>query len=350
MWLVFVAVALVGLIVLIGIAYKRDARDMAYIGISLGVSVIPEGLVAVVTISMALGVQRMARKHAIVRKLPSVETVGSVTVICSDKTGTLTEGKMGAQQIWTSDNAMFQITHSTSLDPDLGEVNRIASTTIDDAIASNQLSATHKPVAVGKDLESIPGPLAASLLVCSLCNNSNIEKAESGNWKSIGDPTEVAMLVAGYKGGLSREFFTGKLGLNKLGEYAFDSDRKMMSSVYEVSESSPEGLPKDAAFVLAKGAPEQIMKNCTRYLNTNSTKKGLEYLVQCPSTEMNDQFVEYLSNQSAEMASSGLRVLALAIRRVTIQEGKQILKANKSSAAESDLILVGLIGLIDPPK
>ncbi|KAJ3335765.1 P-type ATPase, partial [Kappamyces sp. JEL0680] len=195
-WLVIVSLVLVVIIVIVGIAWKRDAKDMVLVGISLAVSVIPEGLVAVVTIAMALGVQRMAKLHAIVRKLPSVETVGSVTTICSDKTGTLTEGKMGAQQIWSADNLSYMITHSTSLDPNEGEIQQISSTSLEQALETNSLSVTHKPKSLAKDLGAIPGPLVAILMVSSLCNNSGITKSEDGSWKAVGDPTEVALLVA----------------------------------------------------------------------------------------------------------------------------------------------------------
>jgi Ca2+-transporting ATPase len=293
----------------------------------------------------------MFKMNAIVKKLPSVETVGSVTVICSDKTGTLTEGKMGVQQIWTSDNSNYVITHSTSLDPNEGEIMKNSSTALKEALKStNTMSLTHKPIAVDKAIENIPGPLAASLMVSSLCNNSGINKSNDGNgWKSVGDPTEVALLVAGIKGGLSRDYFAEKGGLIKVGEYAFDSDRKMMSSVYSASSSSPAALSGNAGFVLAKGAPEAIIKNCTHYISDDGSK-GFDYLNRCPSEPLNDDYVEYLSNQCATMASCGLRVLAVAIRRVTADEGKEIVKIGKHNAAESNLAFIGLVGLIDPPK
>jgi Ca2+-transporting ATPase len=320
-----------------------------FLGISLAVSVIPEGLVAVVTIAMALGVQRMAKLHAIVRKLPCVETVGSITVICSDKTGTLTEGKMGAQQVWSADNMSYLITHSTSLDPNLGELQQISSTSLEKGIEGNSLSATHQPKPLKKEINSMEGPLVATVMIASLCNNSAINQ-ENGTWKSIGDPTEVALLMTGIKSGLSREWFISNAGLTKLGEYSFDSDRKMMSSVYTVSSTSPNQFSKDRAFVLAKGAPESITKRCTHYITASSNLKGYAYLESLPSKELDEEFLEYLSLQSAEMASCGLRVLAMAMKNVSEEEGASIIKSGKHAMSESKLTFVGLIGLLDPPK
>ena len=223
MWLVAISVALVVIIVVIGIIWKNDVKEMIFIGISLAISVIPEGLVVVVTSSMALGTKRMSKLNAIVKKLPSVETIGSLTYICSDKTGTLTEGKMGAQQLWSSDNTNYIITHSTSLDPNQGEIQQISSESLESGIETNTLSTTHQPKPLSKDIRMMGGPLAATLMISSLCNNSGIAKDEEGKgWKSIGDPTEVALLVAGIKGGLSRDWFGASAGLVKLGEYAFD--------------------------------------------------------------------------------------------------------------------------------
>ncbi|KAJ3325453.1 P-type ATPase [Boothiomyces sp. JEL0866] len=351
MWLVALAVLLVVIIVVIGLLWKRPTIDMVDIGISLAVSVIPEGLVAVVTIAMALGVTRMAKLNAIVKKLPCVETVGSVNYICSDKTGTLTEGKMGAQRIWTADNCHYNITHSTALDPNLGEINCISSTLLQEGIENNELSQLHENREVGKNIEKIPGPLTATLMVASLCNNSSISKeVETEKWVSQGDPTEVALLVAGYKSSLSRSWFVDEVKLSKLGEYAFDSDRKLMSSVYAGQKDSPKEI-NSTSFVLVKGAPEAVLKHCTHYITPSAERlKGFKYLEEFPVEPLNDKFVEYISNQSADMASSGLRVLAMAIRKVSIEEGQGIIAANKASAAESNLVFAGFIGLIDPPK
>ncbi|EGF84084.1 hypothetical protein BATDEDRAFT_15466 [Batrachochytrium dendrobatidis JAM81] len=318
--LVAIALILVVIIICIGLGYKRSGSDMLKVGISLGVSVIPEGLVAVVTVAMALGVSRMASKHAIVRKLPSVETLGSVTVICSDKTGTLTEGKMGAQVLWTSDNSSFVMTHSTSLDPEAGVVNILPSPSLTSAMSSSgdppkmkSLEAT----ASSKDIQQMPSHLAASMTIAALCCNASIVP-----------------------------------GLNKIGEYAFDSDRKLMSVIYQQGASKLAcHLSQDSAFVLAKGAPECVLSHCVSYLGvSDSNAKGFNFMDEFPTHVLDDAFVDYISKRSSIMASSGLRVLALAMRKVTADEGLGIAKANSYKAAESQLVFVGLIGLIDPPK
>ena len=123
----------------------------------------------------------------------------------------------------------------------------------------------------------------------------------------------------------------------------------MMSSVFTASAGSPKEFATDATFILAKGAPESIMKRCSHYLLTEETK-GFSFLDKCPSSPMSEDFVEFLSKQSAQMASCGLRVLALAIKRVSLEAGNTIIKSGKHSEAENNLTFVGLIGLIYPPK
>ncbi|KAI8913353.1 hypothetical protein EDD86DRAFT_187599 [Gorgonomyces haynaldii] len=304
--LVVICLLLVILIVIISVVgYKKDLVAMIKLGISLGVSVIPEGLVAVVTVAIALGVARMAAKHAIVRKASAVETVGSVTFICSDKTGTLTEGKMGAQSIFTSDNATYDITFSTSLDPQKGEIVLKSFYPLQQAIQGQENKMLlDKPVQ--KQIDTMNGGLAFAMMVCKLCNNS-------------------------------MESFFNKF--EKLGEYAFDSDRKLMSAIYKFETQN---------YVLCKGAPERVLAQCTRYLSQQGEQKTLDFIRECPSQPIDESFIEFISKKSAQMASGGLRVLALAVK--TVSDPDEIIKAKKPSAAESDLIFVGLIGLIDPPK
>ncbi|KAI9010144.1 hypothetical protein DFJ74DRAFT_711164 [Hyaloraphidium curvatum] len=278
LYLVLVSVVACVLMVVIGVAWGRPAGEMVKIGISLAVSVIPEGLVAVVTVTMAIGVSRMAAENAIVRKLPSVETLGSVTVICSDKTGTLTEGKMGTAQLRTVDGNRFVFTQSTDLDP------------------------------------------------------------------------TVALVVAAEKSGFGKEFWTNTIGLTKSGEFAFDSDRKLMSSIYASGRSGTLPLQGFASsIVLVKGAPEGVLSRCVAYLPGGVPDLRDEAGLRNP-VPIDDAAIQRVSDQSAEMAGNGLRVLGLAVRLVDSAEAAKILQSENPELSETDLCFVGLVGLIDPPK
>ncbi|KAJ3348983.1 P-type ATPase [Entophlyctis luteolus] len=335
-WLVILSVFLCVLVIVIGVAYHHPALDMVKVGVSLAVSVIPEGLVAVVTVTMALAVGRMAKRNAIVRKLPSVETLGSVTHICSDKTGTLTEGKMGASNLWTSDGTEFTFSHGH--DGKDGQVLK------------------SDGEACSKAVKSAPAHLVAASMVCALCSNATIEPdpERPGTYKSTGDPTEVALVVASRVAGFSKTFFEDIVSLEKVGEYAFDSDRKIMSVVYKQSDSESasgkESFAPGSAFVLVKGAPEGVVRRCKSYLPPLQSVNVFEDLSSAAGLEMTDDFAQAISDQSELMARKGLRVLALALRRVSADESLRIVQAKKAAEAEKDLSFVGLIGLIDPPK
>ncbi|KAJ3019984.1 P-type ATPase [Thoreauomyces humboldtii] len=359
-WLVALSIGLCALIIVIGILYKQDTLEVIKVGVSLAVSVIPEGLVAVVTVTMALGVVRMARRNAIVRKLPSVETLGSVNIICSDKTGTLTEGKMGTAQLWTSDNALFTFTHSTDMDPNVGNARVGAYLPLDEALADPKSTAYDEDNVTGgrdlsKTLEDMPSHLLAGTMASSLCNNSSISWNEDAKaWKMIGDPTEVAMIIAAQKVGFPREWFQDSLGLKKIGEYAFDSDRKLMSVICQQSEKSSiaNTFPPSTSFVFTKGAPEGVLSKSTHYLPPSppGSRDPLAFLNDMTPEPMTDAFVELVSHKASTMASRGLRVLALAMRKVSPAEAQEIILAKKESAAERELVFIGLIGLIDPAK
>ncbi|KAG0055261.1 P-type ATPase [Gryganskiella cystojenkinii] len=413
--LVVFAIVLCAVMAGIKIGYHHPVGESLKVALSLAVSVIPEGLVAVVTVTMALGVRRMASRKAIVRTLPAVETLGSVTFICSDKTGTLTEGKMGAAELWTSDGTKYGFTESTSLDPNKGDV----------ILTSANGEA---PQVIGKTLDQVPAPMLISLMVSSLCNNSSVVMKEADpsepttvpidiepeadtedeknivipgapEWKGIGDPTEVALVVAAQKAGFPKSFFQD-LGYTRIYEQAFDSERKVMSVVYQ---APLDGNPNDHfEFVLAKGAPEEILNRCIGYLPTvepgavasplDILKPGQLDLTQ-PVTE---GFYDHVSEASGRMADEGLRVLGLAYKRVLVNGGGAInqgvgdglddinkIKSEKEAAPpthlqtsidlltannvaqadddeeeeeippgymESDFVFLGLIGLIDPAR
>ncbi|CEP01863.1 hypothetical protein PBRA_008806 [Plasmodiophora brassicae] len=342
--LVAISIGLCGLVVAIGLAYRNNALDVVHHGISLAVSVIPEGLVAVVTVTMAIGVRRMAARNVIVRRLAGVETLGSVSVICSDKTGTLTEGKMGCEQMWTCDRSLYTFSHSTAMDPTLGVVTRHLDR---DDHHDGQSSS---PV----DLSAAPGHLLTAAMISALCNNSSVRKSstDEGLWRSTGDPTEVAMLVAAMKIGVTADWFATKMGIAKIGEFAFDSDRKLMSVVVAQQQQQQQPpplddaalhLPPESAFLLCKGAPECVLAHCDAYLPSSTGR----FLDLDQATPLTGAFVDHVSTRSERMAAQGLRVLALACRAVP---RSQVDAMVDSAQAETAMVFIGLVGLIDPAR
>ncbi|KAG0334046.1 P-type ATPase [Podila humilis] len=393
--------------------HKRETTESLKTALSLAVSVIPEGLVAVVTVTMAMGVRRMAARAAIVRTLPAVETLGSVTFICSDKTGTLTEGKMGAAELWTSDGTAYGFTESTSLDPNKGGV-----------FVKNSSSVDAAPEIIEKSIDSVPAQMLISLMVSSLCNNSSVVQDEADKetkdvavdildqndatgtsktieWKGIGDPTEVALVVAAQKAGFPKSYFQN-LGYTRIYEQAFDSERKVMSVVYKAPLNADSDKNKGHyEFVLAKGAPEEILNRCVGFLPTvtsGSIASPLDVLnsqENDPALPVTEDFYDQVTDASGRMADNGLRVLGLAYKRVKVNGGGAVdvglgdgldhvnkIKVEKEVAAstlkptkldlmtaanvaqaddddeeeippgyaESDLVFLGLIGLIDPAR
>ncbi|CAO3636431.1 unnamed protein product [Cunninghamella blakesleeana] len=407
-YLVLIAILLCILVVVIGIAWKKDVVTMINVGLSLAVSVIPEGLVAVTTVTMALGVRRMAANQCIVRTLPAVESLGSVTVICSDKTGTLTEGKMGVAEIWTGDDIYYRFLDSTSMDPNRNEIikeipehrkeyhqpigftNSIVQSESSNESSTDSSKLNNNTVSqiqsnggninfesLKTDLyEQYTPHLKYTFMISSLCNNSSVSMdEETKEWVTIGDPTEVALTVASQRGRLDKLYWEQKEKMIKVHERAFDSERKLMSVIYKQeatnssyltdlpsSSSSPsnstkvyqkEEIEDDLIdyWVLCKGAPEKVLTKCNTYLTSPTSytdnKSSLTTL-----SSMNDDYLEQILKQSSSMASQGLRVLGLAFKKIKVSfkqiEKKDIDKI--TSLAENEFTFVALTGLMDPPK
>ncbi|WP_257883463.1 cation-translocating P-type ATPase [Roseobacter insulae] len=271
----------------LGIALGRDFLEMIMTGLSLSVAMVPEGLPAVITITLALGATAMVRQNALARRLQAVETLGAASVICTDKTGTLTENKMTATSIWTMDR-QYDVT-GTGYDP-AGHIE-----------------------ADGERLRAVDDPVLAALLQTGLyCSHARLS-FEGETWTMIGAPTEGALITLAYKGWceLQQE-------RNLLAEIPFSSARKRMSVLYQ----SP-----DETLVLTKGAPEQILEICTTIMREDGPQEPGPHDLQ----RINDAY--------AQMAEQGLRVIALARRAVTTNE-----------IVEEELTFLGLVGLIDPPR
>jgi Ca2+-transporting ATPase len=279
-----------------GILREGDIFDMFLNSVGLAVAAIPESLPAVVTITLALGVQRMAKRNAIVRKLPAVETLGSATIICSDKTGTFTRNEMTVRKIYTNNN-MFDVTN-VGYEPK-GEFYNNNS-----KINPNKISS-----------------LSLTLTIGALCNNAELEK--NANWHIIGDPTEGSLIVAAEKAGIKHQKITKQYP--RIGEIPFESERKAMSTIHK----TPDG--KEVAYV--KGAAEVIL-NLSKFIYSDGQIR-----------ELTDKEKEEILKINQEMASEALRVLAVAYKELP-----NAYKEYTPEKVENNLVFVGLVGMLDPPR
>ncbi|MEQ8199849.1 MAG: calcium-translocating P-type ATPase, SERCA-type [Syntrophomonadaceae bacterium] len=287
--LIVICLAVCLVVTLLGITRGEDIMIMLMAGISLAVAAIPEGLPAIVTVVLALGVQRMARRNAIVRKLPAVETLGCTTVICSDKTGTLTRNQMTVKKV-----AVFNQAWDVE-----GEGYHIAGNLVD----SQGQPARRE------------GTLAILMDIALNCNNSNLKKAD-GDYEVLGDPTEAALLVMAAKTGQRKRETI-------LREIPFDSERKMMSVVIE------PGNPR----LLVKGALDVIINSCS------FVRKG-NRVVRITAADK-----DYFLRMQAKWANGALRILGFASR--TLSPGWDSMD---DPQLETDLVLIGMCGMIDPPR
>lgn len=280
------------IVTITGILRGEPVMDMIITGISLAVAAVPEGLPAIVTISLALGVNRMLKRNALIRRLPAVETLGCATVICSDKTGTLTENRMTVRRIVTPAHAV--------------DIN-IKPSGIDFVCDGKKITPTSA------------ADLKLTLETGSICNNAQIYR--DGGWKIDGDPTEGALLIAAQNAGINVSELARRV--RRIAELPFDSDRKCMSVIAQSGSSRR---------LYVKGAPDMILNKCTRaYL------RGSEVLF---SSDLKRKMV--LAND--EMADSALRVLALAYKDLPSD------CENPTVALESNLVFLGLEGMMDPPR
>ncbi|MFZ5943842.1 MAG: calcium-transporting P-type ATPase, PMR1-type [Bacillota bacterium] len=309
-WLVLFCLLIVAIVVVTGILRGEPIYQMFLVGVSLAVAAIPEGLPAIVTIALAVGVQKMLRRRAIIRKLPAVETLGCATVICSDKTGTLTQNEMTVRKMYIS-NQVLQIT-GEGYEP-RGEV----------------------VIEGGKTRLDNKEALKVAYRIAALCNNARLSRADTvisgmfrkknaDSWQVLGDPTEGALLVMAAKVGVWRERIEKEQG--RIYEIPFDSERKRMSVIYQ------EGNKK---LLYTKGAPDIVLEKCT-HIWWDGEKIPLD----------KDLKAKVIANNN-EMAGQALRVLGLAYRElpagIANYEGAE-------EQIEKDLTFVGLAGMIDPPR
>ncbi|MBG0793054.1 HAD-IC family P-type ATPase [Methylocystis sp. H62] len=295
-WLTVVILVVCAAVFAFGaLVWGFDAGEMFMAVVGLAVSAIPEGLPAIITITLAIGVERMARRKAIIRQLPAVETLGAVSTICSDKTGTLTLNELIVRSIATS-GGVYDTTGS-GYDPHGGFLRN------------------GKDVVVREDIH-----LTAALRPLALCNDA-VLREKDGVWSVEGDPTEGALLAAAVKGGVNLEKLA--LELPRTDEIPFESQHRFMATLHHDHDG--------AGYIFVKGAPERLLEMCFWEQDVRGEQRPLE------SACWLDRIIE--------MATSGQRVLAVASKKAG--EGQQQLAFGD---VESGLVFVGLIGLIDPPR
>ncbi|WP_088893130.1 cation-translocating P-type ATPase [Leptolyngbya ohadii] len=308
------ALALVAIVVVGGVLARGfgQLREFLEVSLSMAVAVVPEGLPAVITVTLALGTQRMVRRHALIRKLPAVETLGSVTTICSDKTGTLTQNKMVVQSVHPLASSL-EVTGEGYI-PE-GQFFHPGETS---------------PVTAPDRAD-----LQALLLACVLCNDAALQK-EKGDWAIIGDPTEGALLVVGGKANLLKEPLNNQLP--RVNEYPFSSERKRMSVVVkdatgEMHRQFPALLSQDAPMVMfCKGSPELVLERCYQVM--------IDDRVEDLTEAQRQQILE----QNNQLAGRGLRVLGFAAKPLTQ------MPPDDEDKAEQGMIWLGLVDMLDAPR
>jgi Ca2+-transporting ATPase len=308
-WLGYGCLAICAVVFGVGLLRGQHLLEMFLTAVSLAIAAVPEGLPAVVTVCLALGTQRMLRRHALIRNLPAVETLGSATVICSDKTGTLTQNEMTVVRLWAGGRSYT--VEGRGYQP------------------VGRLETDGRPAS----LEEAP-ELAGALLGGALCSDARLERQEGGRYRMVGDPTEGAMVVAAAKAGLWRH--EQEQALPRVDEVPFDSVRKRMSTVHAWAESSSGHRPFAHAspyMAFTKGATDLVLERCSHILE-HGTRRPLSAADRRAVMQANDA-----------MADQALRVLAVACRPLTAASRRL-----EAEELETDLTLLGLQGMMDPPR
>ena len=300
----------------------KTITNFFLIAVSLAIAAVPEGLPAVVTISLALGMQEMIRRHALIRRLASVETLGSATVICSDKTGTLTQNEMTVTRLW-ADGTLIKIT-GTGYAP-RGDFR------VD-----------------GEVIDMLQFPAARTVLWLGVLNNDaqveemKEEEQQEPTYRVVGDPTEGALLVAAAKAGAYT--VEVKKSYPRESEVPFDSERKRMITVHDVKDPQPEDASpfhdtkqRDWDVIAVKGAPDIVLELCTRYQDRTDR----------PAALTAEKRSEILAANDA-MTNDALRVLGLAYR--IERDVPDDLEGVQPESLEKDLVFAGLVGMMDPPR
>jgi len=301
-WITGAILLVAGMAMGIGLWMGRDWMEMVQLAIALAVAAIPEGLPIVVTVALAIGVRRMAERHAVIRRLPAVDTLGSCTIIVSDKTGTLTQNKMTVRAIYCG-NARFDVSGESGAP---SEQPPQRSGDQDDA----------------RDLSATPA-LFEALRAAVLCNNAEVPEEGAAS----GDPMEVALLHAGRQAGLERKSLEEQLP--RIGEVPFQTERRFMATIHE--QAADQAGREPGPMVWIKGAPETVLEMCANALDEQGATQDMD--------------LDTLLAQNNALADEGLRVLAVAMGR-----GEDAARGIRDENPPNTFTFVGLHGLLDPPR
>jgi Ca2+-transporting ATPase len=312
--LLLVAIVVIGGIIRAGFEYFEHLLEVS---LSMAVAVVPEGLPAVVTVTLAIGTQRMVRRNALIRKLPAVETLGSVTTICSDKTGTLTQNKMVVQWVRTLNHAFLVTGEGYAPWGEFQPLHRIS--------RDEELNPEDKPRLTPQHQQELQPLCVASVL----CNDAQL-KHHNDIWTILGDPTEGALLALAGKAGISKPTWDAQMP--RRAEIPFSSERKRMSVICQDADAAIR--KKNAHFqMFTKGSPELILERCD-HVQTADQSIPLE-------PEHRQQILE----QNDQLAAEGLRVIGFAYKPLN-----DLPASPDEDSSEQELIWLGLVGMLDAPR
>ncbi|KAF2011992.1 sodium P-type ATPase-like protein [Aaosphaeria arxii CBS 175.79] len=326
--LLLFGIAVVCAIIVLGANKFVNNQEVIIYAVATGLSMIPASLIVVLTITMAAGTKRMVERHVIVRNLKSLEALGGVTDICSDKTGTLTQGKMVAKKAWIPAKGTYSVGSTNDpFNPTIGDLSFTAKPPKEIDFEREEPAVSHNELLEGNE------HLLNYLKVASLANLANVHKAEGGEWHARGDPTEIAIQVFASRFEWNRLNYTSGESpkWKQIAEFPFDSTVKKMSVIFEETAS-------DKKYVFTKGAVERVIYSCTDYFNGESET----------AAEMTDAIRDDILVNMESLAALGLRVLALASKEWngTYTKGQEI----DRNGVEDGLTFRGLVGLYDPPR
>ena len=307
--LILVAIVVIGGVLQAG---WRAFETLLEVSLSMAVAVVPEGLPAVITVTLAIGTQRMVHRNALIRRLPAVETLGSVTTICSDKTGTLTQNKMVVQAVQTV-SCQTQVT-------------------------GNGYAPEGSFQQANDCLEPLNHPELAKLLLCGLLCNDAVLQKEQGDWAILGDPTEGSLVVLAGKAGFNQQTLMAQVP--RVAELAFSSERKRMSVVVDPANANipalalPDAVEAYPYLLLSKGSPELLLERCTQI------QQGVQ------GVPLDEARCAHILAHNEAMAAQGLRVLGLAYGNLMTVPHPD----TPEDDVEQDLVWLGLVGMMDAPR